>query len=216
MLSVNRESRHETLRHYHLIYPVDSMNSLIRKHHARQTCRERPFFFNPETDSVFIELAEGADFTLGDWIGYLERKYPQLLERVTTLEIRNIDFRWPSGQLVWENSFASRYYHSDHTILPSFPSLKTLCFTARKAPENDVTLAAAPDSTKYKEFQEEANNWYKQRVANIGKIEGVGHRSHKKESTTIVGKISTPQIICRPWAKIADGPFDPYADEEEL
>jgi hypothetical protein len=201
-----------------MIYPFKCMPE-----NSQQVCMRRPFYFNPTVDSAYFEMGERLiDFDCCHWLNYLKANAPKLLDSIRSLEVRDIGFRsW--GEASWSRAFLDGYYDFEDTILPFFSNLETLCFTSR-APNSEgqsiARIRSAWELDGLKTFQQDANTWYKRCKAKESQTEDVGDISNSlvqhKADTTIVGKIRTPKIICRSWAKLSNGPFDPYADEEEL
>ena len=99
-LRVNRESRHETLKHYTILFRGDSQTV------AGQTKPvERPFCYNSKLDTAWIKpLAlqpiywnwDGAAFVPDPWLPYLASAAPSVFPNTRILEIRGLYKMWPS------------------------------------------------------------------------------------------------------------------------
>ena len=99
-LRVNRESRHETLKHYTILFRGDSQTV------AGQTKPvERPFCYNSKLDTAWINpLAlqpiywnwDGAAFVPDPWLPYLASAAPSAFPNTRILEIRGLYKMWPS------------------------------------------------------------------------------------------------------------------------
>jgi hypothetical protein len=99
-LRANRESRHETLKHYTILFRGDSQTV------SGQTKPvERPFCYNSNLDTAWINpLAlqpiywnwDGAAFVPDPWLPYLASAAPLVFPNTRTLEIRGWYKMWPS------------------------------------------------------------------------------------------------------------------------
>ena len=82
-LDVNRESRYETLRYYHMIFPEDCFY---------QASRSTPLCVNPSRDSLHFSYS-WIRWHLDDffsWLVFLNRKIPGGLSSFQGIEIREI------------------------------------------------------------------------------------------------------------------------------
>ena len=182
----------------------------------------RPLYFNPLLDSAYFEMGQRQlDFDCCRWLKYLKAHAPTLLGNIRSLEIRDLDFRvW--GESSWNRAFKDGYYGFEDTILPFFPKLEALCFTSREAPKPEIEILdrmrLAREQAGLIRFQQDANTWYENQRAKYSQTEAVGDINFlvQRKANATIERVRTPKIICRPWIKLADGPFDPYAEEEEL
>lgn len=82
-LFVNYESRHETLRHYHMISPQDCFG---------QMCKAKPFWINPRKDSLhfsFLSIQRYLfDFSI--WLKFLDNRIPGGLRKFQGLEMSEV------------------------------------------------------------------------------------------------------------------------------
>ena len=97
-LSINQESRAETLKHYSIVFKSDS-----RCFNGYEPFAERPFCFNPAIDSVYItfgSLDGGTNYRRFDvWIEYLNTQLPSGVNSIQSLEIR--DMNWEAPIRAW-------------------------------------------------------------------------------------------------------------------
>jgi len=100
-LSINRESRQETLRKYQVLYPYDFYTNLVLSRSYR-VCNKKlaPIFIDPTVDTVYIthNSIQHVEYRFHFWLEHLASHAPELVKSIHTLEIRGIDYEWDYWQ----------------------------------------------------------------------------------------------------------------------
>ena len=86
-LSVNRESRHETLKHY-LVVLRDEYNG------DSSAKKQKPFVYNPKLDIAWLAPFTVQEHYPAKWLDYLQSKAPKAFSDTMVLEIRFWDWNF--------------------------------------------------------------------------------------------------------------------------
>jgi len=119
-LYVNRESRHETLRYYHMIFPEDCFDQASR---STQLC------VNPSRDSLHFSYP-WIRWHLDDffsWLVFLNRKIPGGLSSFQGIDIREIT--WFDIEI--QSSESHKHFWALFWILNFFTGIPKLALTLR-------------------------------------------------------------------------------------
>jgi hypothetical protein len=91
-LSINQESRRETLKHYSVVLRSGYTGT------ARHREIEKPFYYNPKLDVAWLAPFIISDHYPERWLAYLQSVAPRVFANTKTLEVRAWD--WSSGYMV--------------------------------------------------------------------------------------------------------------------
>jgi len=136
-ISVSKESRAETLNHYYLFFP--SAFKSFPPLDIGDISRADPICVNPTIDTVYLS----ADFCLRDrWLEYLHQKSPFSFSLIRALEIRELPaLKWDLIHYILSSLIVNRLPSAGGSWFSKiilFSGLKTLKFTCRRSPYEDM------------------------------------------------------------------------------